>query len=103
MSSDQYLRPFDEELSTFYTVNRPNDHGYISTRPSYLSPTSFDQIPQSNIDKELNINKRISNIDYYFDILHIRGEDCRQKVLCEVIRDPSYFSPLSEMFSQEMR
>ena len=46
---------------------------------------------------------RLQKLEYYFSALRIDDEECRQRLLCEVARDPPKFSPMSVAFLDEIR
>ncbi|KAK7788996.1 hypothetical protein R5R35_001021 [Gryllus longicercus] len=51
-------------------------------------------------DDALHVRHRLQKLDFYFQLLRILSEDCRQRVLCEVAREPERFSPLAAVLGE---
>ncbi|XP_049779145.1 uncharacterized protein LOC126176056 [Schistocerca cancellata] len=45
----------------------------------------------------LYVRHRLQKLDFYFEFLKVMSEDCRQRMLCEVSKEPSRFYPLSSV------
>ncbi|XP_067006750.1 uncharacterized protein [Anabrus simplex] len=48
-------------------------------------------------DELLYVRHRLQKLDFYFAFMKVMSEDCRQRMLCEVSREPSRFYPLSSV------
>lgn len=49
-------------------------------------------------DAELmQVRQRLQKLEFYFEFLRVMSEDCRQRMLCEVMREPGRFYPLSSV------
>ncbi|PNF33325.1 hypothetical protein B7P43_G07748 [Cryptotermes secundus] len=54
--------------------------------------------PGDEVDAELmQVRQRLQKLDFYFEFLRVMSEDCRQRMLCEVMREPGRFYPLSSV------
>lgn len=84
--------------------SRPSSDPSPPGRPPFQL-TSFDDLPSGAAGGErgLDVTNRLSRLDYFFKSLHLQQEDCRRRLLCEVVRDPHTFAPLSDMISDETR
>ncbi|CAG2057638.1 unnamed protein product, partial [Timema podura] len=45
----------------------------------------------------LEVRHRLQKLDFYFGFLRVMSEDCRHRMLCEVLREPGRFYPLSSV------
>jgi hypothetical protein len=51
----------------------------------------------------LQVRQRLQKLEFYFEFLRVMSEDCRQRMLCEVMRDPGSFYPLSSVLEDAVR
>jgi hypothetical protein len=49
------------------------------------------------------VRQRLQKLDFYFQFLRVMSEDCRQRMLCEVMREPGRFYPLSSVLEDATR
>ncbi|XP_050718439.1 uncharacterized protein LOC126999717 [Eriocheir sinensis] len=103
-------QPSDTRPS-FPAPPRPSSSSSAST-PSPVKPhnpfstlASSDNLPSGATPnpKVLDVRSRLSRLDYLFTNLHLKHEDCRRRILCEVSREPDTFAPLSDMVHGETR
>lgn len=68
------------EFEEITSINREDGH--------------LGNIPEAEI---LQVRQRLQKLDFYFEFLRVMSEDCRQRMLCEVMREPGRFYPLSSV------
>lgn len=73
----------------------------MSASNSEQNEISVDNIRDVTVEAETA--KRLAKLDYYFTVLRLDGEACRQRILCEVASEADVYSPLSDMFKHETR
>lgn len=81
-------------------------HGYVPGAPGspeedplLLQGTATGYI-DSGVEPDMEllyVRHRLQKLDFYFEFLKVMSEDCRQRMLCEVSREPSRFYPLSSV------
>ncbi|XP_071441010.1 uncharacterized protein [Hetaerina americana] len=63
--------------------------------PRPQPPPDYQQL------KGRQFRPRLQKLDAYFGRLGVLSEDCRQRLLCEVAREPARFFPLSNVLEEE--
>ncbi|XP_071551145.1 uncharacterized protein [Panulirus ornatus] len=105
--SSSSSRPSSSSSSRPYPGTGPPSQDFppsSEVKPPF-SLTSFDDLPSGAAGGErgLDVTNRLSRLDYLFRSLHLQREECRRRLLCEVVQDPHTFAPLSDMITDETR
>nr|CAD7262142.1 unnamed protein product [Timema shepardi] len=66
--------------------------------PEPLDEFLEQKLGAAGLDLEvLEVRHRLQKLDFYFGFLRVMSEDCRHRMLCEVLREPGRFYPLSSV------
>nr|CAD7398825.1 unnamed protein product [Timema cristinae] len=72
--------------------------GMTGVHPEPLDEFLEQKLGAAGLELEvLEVRHRLQKLDFYFGFLRVMSEDCRHRMLCEVLREPGRFYPLSSV------